>query len=259
VGPEDTLKMKQGSSEALPFASHLCYFYGMARKIKIRRKTLFIWMAIVVATLVLYYMNRELFDITFLRKYVSDHKVLVLCLYLAILTFIGLTFIPSTPFAVAGVLLFTPLEAYLINLTGIITSSVVVYYFTKYLRLDIWLESKYPVQIEKDQEGPAKKGITHHSRLEFFSSGPYRPDHLCEQQPQNPLLEMCRRDHCRGRHVKCVLYLLPGLLFVVPFLWIWLQDKKTVLLAQDGFALGWKTVIEPMVLCRFNHLIINLK
>ena len=84
----------------------------MENRIEVRRKTLFIWIAVVIATLVLYYVNRDLFDISFLREYVNDHKVLVLSLYLIILTFIGLTFIPSTPFAVAGVLLFPPAEAY---------------------------------------------------------------------------------------------------------------------------------------------------
>lgn len=121
----------------------------MENKTRVRRKTLFIWIVVIVVTLTLYYINRDFFDISFLKKYVNDHRVLVVGLYLVILTFIGLTFIPSTPFAIAGVLLFPPMEAYLINLIGIITSSVVVYYFTKYLRLDVWIENKYPENIEK--------------------------------------------------------------------------------------------------------------
>ena len=131
----------------------------MENNIKVRRKTLLIWSSIIVVTLILYYVNRDLFDISFLKEYVGDHRVLVVSLYLIILTFIGLTFIPSTPFAVAGVLLFSPLEAYLINLTGIITSSIVVYYFTQYLRLDVWLEAKYPAQIEKIKKALRKKEL----------------------------------------------------------------------------------------------------
>ena len=131
----------------------------MDNKIEVRRKTLFIWIAFLVVIFILYFVNRDLFDISFLKDYVNDHKVLVLSLYLIILTFIGLTFIPSTPFAVAGVLLFPPLEAYFINLIGILTSSIVVYYFTQYLRLDVWLESKYPVQIEKIRKALRKKEL----------------------------------------------------------------------------------------------------
>ncbi len=126
-------------------------------KIRVRKKTLYTWIAVVIVILALYFLNKDLFDITFLKEYVVDHKFLVVTIYLLILTFIGLTFIPSTPFAVAGVLLFPPLEAYFINLIGIVTSSVIVYYFTRYLRLDIWIENKYPAQIEKIKKALRKK------------------------------------------------------------------------------------------------------
>ncbi len=140
----------------------------MGKKIRVRQKTLFIWITVVVVTLILYYVNRDLFDISFLREHVHDHKVPVLIIYLIILTFIGLTIIPSTPFAVAGVLLFPPATAYIINLIGIITSSIVVYYFTKYLRLDLWIESKYPVKIEKIKDALQKKELPIIAGWSFF-------------------------------------------------------------------------------------------
>jgi uncharacterized membrane protein YdjX (TVP38/TMEM64 family) len=140
----------------------------MGARMKVRKNTLFIWIAIVVITLILYYVKRDLFDISFLREYVSDHNALVLILYLIILTFIGLTIIPSTPFAVAGVLLFPPLMAYIVNLIGIITSSIVVYYFTKYLRLDLWFVSKYPAQSEKINKALHKKELPIIAGWSFF-------------------------------------------------------------------------------------------
>jgi len=140
-------------------AINYSYVYEMKNSIKVRRKTLFIWIAVVLAMLILYFVNRSLFDISFLKAYVSEHKVIVLIIYLTILTFVGLTVIPSTPFAVAGVLLFPPLEAYIINLVGIISSSITVYYFTQYLRLNLWLESKYPEQIEKIKKALRKKEL----------------------------------------------------------------------------------------------------
>jgi len=140
----------------------------MKHRMQVRRKSLFIWLTVILVTLILYFINRDFFDITFLKNYVDDHKALVVSLYLIILTFIGLTFIPSTPFAVAGVLLFPPMEAYIINLVGIITSSLVVYYFTQYLRLDVWLESKYPVQIEKVKKALRKKELPIIAGWSFF-------------------------------------------------------------------------------------------
>lgn len=140
----------------------------MGSSTRIRYKSLFIWIAVVVATLIIYFVKRDLFDIRFLRENVSDHKVSVLVIYLIILTFIGLTVIPSTPFAVAGVLLFPPVTAYIINLIGIITSSLVVYYFTKYLRLDVWLDSKYPAKIEKIKKALRKKELPIIAGWSFF-------------------------------------------------------------------------------------------
>ncbi|MGW8316145.1 MAG: TVP38/TMEM64 family protein [Bacteroidales bacterium] len=140
----------------------------MGEKKKVRRKSLYIWIAIIVVTLVLYYVKRDLFDISFLREHVSDHEIPVLIIYLLILTFIGLTVIPSTPFAVAGVLLFPPLTAYIVNLIGIITSSFVVFYFTKYLRLDVWLDAKYPAKIEKIKKALRKKELPIIAGWSFF-------------------------------------------------------------------------------------------
>lgn len=140
----------------------------MEKRIRVRQKTLLIWIAVVVVTLILYYVNRDLFDISFLREHVRDHEVSVLIIYLIILTFIGLTIIPSTPFAVAGVLLFPPATAYIINLIGIITSSFVVYYFTRYLRLDVWLDSKYPEKIEKIKNALRKKELPIIAGWSFF-------------------------------------------------------------------------------------------
>ncbi len=137
-------------------------------KLRVRRKTLYLWIAAVIVILALYFLNKDLFDITFLKEYVVDHKFLVVTIYLLILTFIGLTFIPSTPFAAAGVLLFPPLEAYFINLIGIVTSSIIVYYFTRYLRLDIWMENKYPAQIEKIKKALRKKEMPIIAGWSFF-------------------------------------------------------------------------------------------
>ncbi|MEZ5070218.1 MAG: VTT domain-containing protein [Bacteroidales bacterium] len=129
---------------------------------------MYIWIAVIIVSLVLYLTNRELFDIGLLRDHVSDHKVTVMIIYLLILTFIGLTVVPSTPIAVAGVLLFPPMTAYIINLVGIITSSLVVYYFTQYLRLDAWLESKYPAKIEKIHKALRKKELPIIAGWSFF-------------------------------------------------------------------------------------------
>ena len=140
----------------------------MNEKRKIRKKSFYIWIVIIVLLLILYFINREWFDISFLKSFVDDHKFAVIAVYLTILTLIGLTFIPSTPFAMAGLLLFPAVEAYIINMAGIITSTALVYYFTRYLGLDKWIEVKYPAQIEKTKKALSKKELPIIAAWSFF-------------------------------------------------------------------------------------------
>ncbi|HCC70957.1 MAG TPA: TVP38/TMEM64 family protein [Bacteroidales bacterium] len=140
----------------------------MNEKRMIRKKSFYLWLVILAIILTLYIINKEWFDISFLKRFVKDHKFFVVAVYLTILTFIGLTFLPSTPFAIAGLLFFPVVEAYIINMAGIITSTVIVYYFTQYLGLDKWIEMKFPQQIEKTKKALRKKELPIITAWSFF-------------------------------------------------------------------------------------------
>ncbi len=131
----------------------------MGENKKIRKKSFYVWLILIGILLILYFTHKDWFDISFLKNFVGDHRIMVITIYLLILTFIGLTFIPSTPFAMAGLLLFPATEAYIINMIGIITSTALVYYFTRYLGLDRWIEQKFPRQIEKTRNALSKKEL----------------------------------------------------------------------------------------------------
>lgn len=107
---------------------------------------IFTWIFFVVVVVVLYQFKREMFDVSFLQSFVIDNKFIVVLVYLFILSILGLFFIPSTPFAIAGVALFSPVEAYVLNLVGILTSSMIVYYFAQYIGLDRQIKKRYPQQ-----------------------------------------------------------------------------------------------------------------
>ncbi len=140
----------------------------MHEKPKVRKKTLVTWLVLVTAILVLYLINNNWFDISSFKTFTGDHKVMMVILYMGVLTIIGLTFIPSTPLAIAGVLLFSPAEAYIMNLIGIVTSSLIVYYFTKFLRLDLWIEAKYPDKIVKIRSALRRKELPIIAGWSFF-------------------------------------------------------------------------------------------
>jgi uncharacterized membrane protein YdjX (TVP38/TMEM64 family) len=83
----------------------------------------------------------------------------VVPIYLLILSLLGLTFIPSTPFAIGGVLLFSPGLAYLLNLVGILTSSTIVYYFARFLGVGTAFEERFPRQTQKVQSALTHKEL----------------------------------------------------------------------------------------------------
>ena len=121
-----------------------------------RRRTFFLWLALVAIALTLYFTHRDQLDVEWIRGVVNDNRTLIVPFYLFLLSVLGLAFIPSTPFAIAGVILFPPWIAYLLNLVGIITSSTIVYHFARFLGLHKVFETRYPSQTEK-----VRSALTH--------------------------------------------------------------------------------------------------
>lgn len=118
-------------------------------KPRFKRKTFIAWVALVVIAVSLYLSHRETLDVEVIRALVHENRAVVVPVYLLILSLLGLTFIPSTPFAVGAVLLFSPDFAYFINLVGILTSSTIVYHFATFLGLGTAFEEGFPRQTEK--------------------------------------------------------------------------------------------------------------
>jgi len=127
------------------------------KKKKHNLSKIFIWLFFVLVFFFIYQTNKELFDITFLQNFVADYKIWVVLFYILLLSVLGLFFIPSTPFAIAGVALFTHGEAYLFNLLGILTSSTIVYFFAKFLGLDHHFKERYPKQLKKTRKALKNK------------------------------------------------------------------------------------------------------
>jgi len=126
---------------------------------KFKPRTLIVWLLFAGTVLTLYFLRRDWFELRFLRTLVIDHAVVVVAIYFAILALRGLTFIPSTPLIIAGAFLFTPSQAYFLNLLGILTSSTIVYYFAHFLGLGTALESRHPGRAARLREALGKKEL----------------------------------------------------------------------------------------------------
>jgi len=139
---------------------------------RFKRKTFIVWLLVVSVVLTLYLTNPDRVDVDWMRGVVQDNRFLIIPFYLLLLSVLGLTFIPSTPFAIAGVLLFDPTFAYLLNLVGIITSSTIVYHFAGFLGLRNAFESKYPEQTVKVRTALHRKELPIIIGWSFFPAVP---------------------------------------------------------------------------------------
>ena len=126
---------------------------------KFKKKTFIAWLTLVGLALSLYFTHRDTLDVEVIRALVNENRILVIPTYLLILSFLGLTFIPSTPFAIGGVLLFSPEIAYGINLVGILTSSTIVYQFARFLGIGTAFEARYPRKTVKVRQALSNKEL----------------------------------------------------------------------------------------------------
>ena len=66
-------------------------------------RIIIVWVLAVVVVLSLYFTHKDQIDVDWIRAVVHDNRFLIIPFYLLLLSCLGLTFIPSTPFAIAGV------------------------------------------------------------------------------------------------------------------------------------------------------------
>lgn len=137
-----------------------------------KKKTFLAWLVFVATVLTLYFTHRDVLDVELVRALVDENMAVVVPVYLGVLSLLGLTFIPSTPFAIAGVFLFSPGTAYFLNLLGIITSSTIVYHFARFLGIGRALEDRYPQKARRVREALAHKELPIIVGWSFFPAVP---------------------------------------------------------------------------------------
>ncbi|MES2624226.1 MAG: VTT domain-containing protein [Pseudomonadota bacterium] len=110
---------------------------------------LYLWGALIVASLALYYFFPEVFTPANIRQFFDRNLYAGLLIYLLLASARGFTMIPLTPLLFAGILVFPPLPFLLINMVGIVVSSAFVYYLARYFRFDEFFTKHYPTQIAR--------------------------------------------------------------------------------------------------------------
>ncbi len=110
---------------------------------------LYLWGALIVGSLLLYYLFPDVFSPDNIRQFFNTNLYTGLAVYLLLASLRGFTMIPLTPLLFAGILVFPPLPFLLVNMIGIVVSSALVYYLARYFRFDDFFDKHYPAQIAK--------------------------------------------------------------------------------------------------------------
>jgi Uncharacterized conserved protein len=113
-----------------------------------RKITFCLWIITIVGGIITYLFFPEKLSFSFLEETAANYPVETPIIYYLILSFQGVVFMPS-PLILVGALIFNPIELFVVNMAGVMTSATIVYYLSKYLEFDVYLETKYSKYIHK--------------------------------------------------------------------------------------------------------------
>lgn len=128
-------------------------------KVRQKKKLFLFWLLVVTGGIVTYLVFPDRINLLFLKELAIEHHTTALGVYFLLLSVRGLTMIPSTPLLLAGILIFDPLELFIVNMAGILTSSTIVYYFSRYLGFAAYFETRYGKYVQKIRHGLEDKEL----------------------------------------------------------------------------------------------------
>jgi len=104
---------------------------------KFRTIILCLWALLILFCLIYYYLNIDSFSANSIAGFLKEFNSGLLFIYLAVSILRGLTLIPSTPFVIAGSIIFPnqPFLVLIISVVGIVFSCSMIYFFSNLLVL----------------------------------------------------------------------------------------------------------------------------
>ncbi|NOQ70906.1 MAG: hypothetical protein GQ574_02830 [Crocinitomix sp.] len=105
-----------------------------------------LWIAVVLAIIGILIVNPLFFSVENLVNFIRRFETQLMVVYILISSLRGLFLIPSTPFVLAGVILFpfNPIFVICVSMGGILLTTIMLYYFSDLLGFSKTLEKKFP-------------------------------------------------------------------------------------------------------------------
>lgn len=110
----------------------------------------FFWLSLILLGFIAFLVNPGLFTPENLAALFQKYNGQLMVIYIAVSLLRGLFLIPSTPFILAGAILFPeqPWTVFTISIIGVVVGSSLVYYMSDALGFSEKLERKYPKKID---------------------------------------------------------------------------------------------------------------
>jgi uncharacterized membrane protein YdjX (TVP38/TMEM64 family) len=128
---------------------------------KSKKIMLIVWLTLIAAGLTLYFIFPEHFTQENISAFVRAYEGQMLLVYFLICVARGAFLIPSTPFVLAGGILF-PDNLWMvlaISMAGVMAGSCFIYYFTEFLGVDKVIQKRFGHKLERTRRGMDKYGF----------------------------------------------------------------------------------------------------
>lgn len=144
----------------------------------IRKSILWLWISTVLFCVIFFLTNQSNFTATNIAAFMKRFNSFMLLAYLIISVIRGFTLIPSTPFVLAGGVLFPGQEWLVlgISLIGIAVSAALIYHFSHLMKLGSMIEKRYPQEKMKNKM-ESRRGVLFVFLWSFFPVVP--TDAIC--------------------------------------------------------------------------------
>jgi len=109
-----------------------------------------LWITLILTVIVIAIVQPSFYEPSNLIRFIESFQAEVLLVYILFTLLRGIVLMPSTPFVLAGAILFPEnlMMVFIISLCGVMLTAAALYYFSDFLGFSEKLEKKYPKQLD---------------------------------------------------------------------------------------------------------------
>jgi uncharacterized membrane protein YdjX (TVP38/TMEM64 family) len=129
-------------------------------KIKFNKKIIiYAWIILLLLVFIAYLYFPKIINLENFFNLISGNYILAILIFTIFVILRGFTLISPLLVTMASLILFSPLEVFIINSFGIVISSFLIYKVSDYLGFDDYIENNYQEKVKKIRKSFEKKEI----------------------------------------------------------------------------------------------------